>query len=220
MERKSILLAILASAGFIVATPQSFAASDLMSRGYVYDGAGKAVRDGNNDCVRTSDWTQELATTECNPELIPRAAAPAAVEEEAPVAQTGPLGPSNAAEIAAIEPRKEISISEKAQFDFDQAELKAEDKQRLDEALVQIKDLPEGAPIRITGYTDSVGSEEYNRELSMRRARAAEDYLVSHGVDQKRIELSGMGESNPVASNDTAEGRALNRRVEVQAESK
>ena len=213
MERKSLLVAILISGGFVVAIPQSFAASGSISPAYVYDGAGVVARDGNGNCVRTSAWSPELANAECNPELFPSKAAEAAP----PVAE--PTAPA-AAEIAAIEPRKEISISEKAQFDFDQAVLKAEDKQRLDEALVQIKDLPEGATIRITGYTDNVGSEEYNRDLSMRRARAAEDYLVSHGVDQKRIELSGMGESNPVASNDTAEGRALNRRVEVHAESK
>lgn len=223
MKRKSLLLAILISGGFVIAIPQGFAASGAMSRAYVYDDAGVVVRDGNGHCVQTSEWSRELANAECNPELFPRAAAPAAVGEEAPpVAKSGALGSPDIAEIAAIEPRKEINIAEKAQFDFNQAILKAEDKQRLDEVAAQLKELPEGATIRITGYTDNVGSAEYNQELSMRRAQAAQEYLVSHGVGETHIVISGMGEANPVASNDTAEGRALNRRaeIEIKAEAK
>src|SRR5512135_1296900 len=138
MERKSLLVAILISAGSIAAIPQSFAAAGSISPAYVYDSAGIVARDGNGNCVRTSAWSPELANAECNPELFPSKAAEAAPPAAEPAAPP-------AAEIAAIEPRKEISISEKAQFDFDQAVLKAEDKQRLDQALVQIKDLPEGA---------------------------------------------------------------------------
>jgi len=211
MELKPILLASLISGGCLVVAPLSFAASDLMSSGYAHDNAGSVVRNNSGDCVRTSDWSPQSATTECDSELLPRAAAPAPAEPAAPAA----------AEIAAIEPRPEpINIAEKAQFDFDQAVLRAEDKRRLDEALVQIKKLPEDATIQVIGYTDSIGSEKYNKDLSMRRAQAAQEYLVSNGVDQKRIVISGMGESNPVASNATADGRAMNRRVEVQAESK
>jgi OOP family OmpA-OmpF porin len=184
-----------------------------MSSGYAHDASGVVVRDNSGDCVRTSNWTSESATKDCDAHLLPPpvAAAPAPEPEVAPAP----------AEIAAIEPQREpINISEKAGFDFDQAVLRAEDKQRLDAAVAQMKTLPEDATIQVTGYTDSVGTEEYNRELSMRRAQAAQEYLVSNGVDQKRIVLSGMGESNPIASNDTADGRAQNRRVEVVAESK
>lgn len=225
MERKVqlLLLAGLIASGYLIASPQSFAASDLMSSGYVHDSSGIVVRDSSGGCVRTSIWSPQSATAQCDSELLPRAAAPAVVEEEPPAAQTAPSEPAApaATEIAAIEPRREeINLAEKAMFDFDQAVLRAEDKRRLDEALVQIKNLPEDATIQITGYADSIGSEEYNRDLSMRRAQAAQEYLVSNGVDQKRIVLSGMGESNPVASNDTADGRAMNRRVEVVAESK
>ncbi|MEW6331236.1 MAG: OmpA family protein [Pseudomonadota bacterium] len=213
MKMKSLLLATLASGGCIIAAPQSFAASDLMSSGYAHDASGVVVRDSSGNCVRTSIWTPKSATKDCDANLLPPpvAAAPAPEPAAAPAA----------AEIAAIEPRKEpINISEKAGFDFDQAVLKAEDKQRLDAAVAQLKTMPEDATIQVTGYTDSIGSEEYNRNLSMRRAQAAKDYLVSNGVAENRIVLSGMGESNPIASNDTAEGRAQNRRVEVQAESK
>lgn len=204
MELKPILLATLISGGCLVAASPSFAASP----GYAHDSSGMVVHDGRGNCVRTSDWTPKSATTECDSELLPP-----------PVAAAPPPAPP-VAEIAAIEPRKPISVNEKAQFGLNEAILKAEDKQRLDEAFSQIQNLPEGATVQITGYTDSTGSEQYNQDLSMRRAQAAQEYLVSKGVDQKRIVLSGMGESNPIASNDTAEGRAQNRRVEVKAESK
>ncbi len=210
MELKKLILATLVSGGCIFSASQSFAASDLMSSGYAHDASGVVVRDNSGNCVRTSNWTSQSATRECDAHLLPPpvAAAPAPVEP-AP------------AEIAAIEPQREpINISERAGFDFDQAVLRAEDKQRLDAAVAQLKTMPEDATIQVTGYTDSIGSEEYNRDLSMRRAQAARDYLVSNGVTENRIVLSGMGESNPIASNDTAEGRAMNRRVEVAAESK
>lgn len=209
MELKKIVLATLVSGGWMLAAPQGFAASDLMSSGYAHDASGVVVRDSSGNCVRTSNWTTKSATKDCDANLLPP-----------PVAAAPPPAPA-AAEIAAIEPRKEpINIAEKAGFDFNKAVLRAEDKQRLDAAVAKLKTMPEDATIQVTGYTDSIGSEKYNQELSMRRAQAAQEYLVANGVDQKRIVLSGMGESNPIASNDTAEGRAMNRRVEVVAESK
>jgi OmpA-OmpF porin, OOP family len=216
MELKKLILATLVSGGWVFAASQSFAASDLMSSGYAHDASGVVVRDNSGNCVRTSNWTKQSATKDCDAHLLPPPVAAAPAPE--PVAAAPDPVP---AEIAAIEPQRDpINISEKAQFDFDQAVLRAEDKQRLDAAVAELKALPEDATIQVTGYTDSVGTEEYNRDLSMRRAQAAQEYLVSNGVDQKRIVLSGMGESNPIASNDTAEGRAMNRRVEVVAESK
>jgi OOP family OmpA-OmpF porin len=210
MELKKLILATLVSGGWIFAAPQSFAATDLMSSGYVHDTSGVVVRDNSGNCVRTSIWSPQSATAQCDSDLLPPpvAAAPAPAE---------PMP----AEIAAIEPQSEpFSLAEKAQFDFDQAVLKAEDKQRLDAAIAGLKNLAGDATIQVTGYTDSIGSEKYNRDLSMRRARAAQEYLVNKGVNPTRIVISGMGESNPIASNDTADGRAMNRRVEVVAESK
>ena len=69
--------------------------------------------------------------------------------------------------------------------------------------------------IDIIGHTDSIGSDAYNMRLSERRAMAVRNFLVSEGVNSSIIGVSGMGERQPVASNDTDEGRALNRRVEV-----
>src|SRR5690606_16244412 len=69
--------------------------------------------------------------------------------------------------------------------------------------------------VHIIGHTDSVGTEEYNLGLSNRRASSAAEFLVAQGVARNRIFTTGMGMSDPVASNDTPEGRQLNRRVEV-----
>ena len=67
----------------------------------------------------------------------------------------------------------------------------------------------------MVGHTDSVGAEEYNMGLSVRRATSVKNYIVDQGVDAGIIDVSGKGESMPIASNDTAAGRAQNRRVEV-----
>lgn len=69
--------------------------------------------------------------------------------------------------------------------------------------------------IVVSGYTDSVGSDKYNQKLSEDRARSVADFLVNKKVNPARIELIGLGEKNPVASNKTQKGRSLNRRVEI-----
>ena len=71
------------------------------------------------------------------------------------------------------------------------------------------------ADVRIVGHTDSTGSEAVNNPLSVDRAASTRNYLVNRGVDGRRIAIDGMGERYPIASNDTAEGRARNRRVEI-----
>ncbi len=101
-----------------------------------------------------------------------------------------------------------------AHFDFNKATLKPEGMAKLDQAaavMAENADLTVG----VEGHTDSVGSDAYNQKLSERRAQAAVDYLVSKGVDASRLQPTGYGESKPVASNDTAEGRAQNRRVDL-----
>jgi outer membrane protein OmpA-like peptidoglycan-associated protein len=84
--------------------------------------------------------------------------------------------------------------------------------------LQQLEDFLEQNPdrrVRIEGFTDSTGSEEFNLELSRRRAEAVRDALVRRGIDSRRIETAGLGEAYPVADNSSAGGRQLNRRVEV-----
>ena len=70
--------------------------------------------------------------------------------------------------------------------------------------------------IEIEGHTDNQGTDEYNLELSMKRAQAVYNYLLEHGISADRLTYKGYGESKPVSPNDTEEGRALNRRTEIR----
>lgn len=108
------------------------------------------------------------------------------------------------------------TMSASALFDHDKSTLKEEGKAALHSLDESIK--ARGATvvdINVIGHTDSDGSEEYNMALSIRRAEAVRDYMVSEGVDAAIIDVSGEGESNPIASNATREGRAENRRVDI-----
>jgi OOP family OmpA-OmpF porin len=99
-------------------------------------------------------------------------------------------------------------------FDFDKAVLKEQFKSELDETKVVFDQNPD-LQVTVEGHTDSTGSDAYNQKLSERRAKAVVRYLEQNvGVDPSRLSAVGYGESKPVASNDTAEGRAKNRRVE------
>ena len=99
-------------------------------------------------------------------------------------------------------------------FDFDSAALRSDAQATLSEFTGGIQDF-EGTEVLIVGHTDSKGSEAYNQQLSERRASSAAEYLTEQGLLPSRISTMGKGESEPVATNDTAEGRQQNRRVEV-----
>jgi OOP family OmpA-OmpF porin len=100
-------------------------------------------------------------------------------------------------------------------FDFDKSDIRPEFQSELDEVGKFLQNHPD-AYVMFVGYTDSVGSEEYNLDLSHRRANSAANYLTSnHNIDRDRIVVNYYGEANPIASNDTDEGRAQNRRVEI-----
>ena len=99
-------------------------------------------------------------------------------------------------------------------FDFDSATLTPAGEKTLAGYVNILKDGK--GNITIVGYTDSIGSEEYNLGLSKRRAESAKAYFAKNGVCPKRITTKGAGETNFVASNETAKGRAQNRRVEIE----
>jgi OOP family OmpA-OmpF porin len=100
----------------------------------------------------------------------------------------------------------------KVLFDFDSAELRPESITELERVVKFMNDVSI-ATVLVEGHTDSVGSEAYNQALSDRRAKSVFDYLTSRGVDPARMKSVGHGELKPIATNDTAEGRQLNRRV-------
>ena len=100
-------------------------------------------------------------------------------------------------------------------FDFNSATIKEEYTPVLEKLKNYIES--KNHKISITGYTDSKGTKEYNRELSLRRAESVEEKLIELGLaPEKIIETKGNGDANPIASNDTEEGRSVNRRIEIK----
>ena len=102
-------------------------------------------------------------------------------------------------------------------FAFDSAELTAEDKKNLDVIIERLKANP-NEKVLVKGYADSQGNAAYNVDLSQRRARAVQAYLVANGICAKRISVTGKGATDFIASNDTKAGRAANRRAELVIE--
>ena len=100
-------------------------------------------------------------------------------------------------------------------FDFDKSVLKAEGKAKLDDLVGKVKGINLEVIIAV-GHTDAVGSDAYNQKLSVKRSDAVKAYLVSKGIEKNRVYTEGKGEKQPVADNNTAAGRAKNRRVEIE----
>ena len=107
-----------------------------------------------------------------------------------------------------------VTVASGLLFGFDSAIIRGSARSNLD-ALAQNLDKYDDSNLMIVGHTDDVGREAYNLDLSERRADAATRYLVVQGVTRSRIGTLGVGESEPVASNDTEEGRSRNRRIEI-----
>ena len=106
-----------------------------------------------------------------------------------------------------------ILFKEKVLFGFDRSDLNTGAQTNLNKLVNILQKYPD-TDIQIIGHTDSKGSDEYNQGLSQRRSSAVATYLGGQGITSSRLSTKGMGESDPVASNDTEEGRAQNRRVE------
>ena len=167
----------------------------IVNESYVGDSRHHYITDSSGNCVRTSSWKAEDMTVDCG--------------AEPPVVKAPPAPPP-----APVYEKK--TVSAEALFGHDKSELKPEGKAALHDLDESIK--AKGArvvDIDVIGHTDSDGTEEYNQALSVRRAESVRDYMVSEGVDASIIDVSGQGESDPIASNATKEGRAQNRRVDI-----
>jgi outer membrane protein OmpA-like peptidoglycan-associated protein len=99
-------------------------------------------------------------------------------------------------------------------FDFDRSDLRPTARANLQELARNLRQY-DRTDVLIIGHTDSVGSASYNQGLSERRAQSAASYVVNQGIASHRVSTRGMGQNDPIATNETAEGRQLNRRVEV-----
>ena len=137
------------------------------------------------------------------------------VNWDAPVVDDADL---KAAEIEKQETENQVifTMDDRLLFDTDKAELRTEGEAKLKQVADEIKALPENSQIRVFGHTDARGSNEYNKELSAERAKAVQEWLKTKaGINGNRITIEAMGETDPRASNETAKGRQLNRRVAI-----
>jgi OOP family OmpA-OmpF porin len=110
---------------------------------------------------------------------------------------------------------EKVTFAADAFFDFDKYALKPEGKAKLDDLVSKMSGINLEVIIAV-GHTDNIGTEAYNQALSVRRADAVKAYLVSKGVEKNRVYTEGKGMKQPIADNKTAEGRAKNRRVEIE----
>jgi len=136
-------------------------------------------------------------------------------EEETVLAEDEPDMPAPAAAAAAAPTAEKVTFSAGAFFDFDKSVLKPEGKTTLQNLVAQLKNTDIEVVVA-TGHTDWTGSDAYNMKLSMRRAKAVKAFLVSRGIPEERVFVEGKGERNPIADNHTKEGRAKNRRVDIE----
>ncbi len=186
------------AASMLVASASSFAHEG--TNRYWGDSNGNIWRDSWGECWRTSAWTAptpENYVEGCDPEMKTE------VKVEAPPPAPQPV-------------IHEVTISAKALFDFDKATLRPDAQQVIQDLVAKINGLSQVDKIIVRGHTDSIGTEEYNMKLSERRAEAVKQALIAEGIDGSIIVTEAYGESQPVASNKTKEGRQQNRRVEIE----
>ena len=170
-------------------------------------------KNGTNElCWRDANWTPATAAPGCDGAIAPAAAA---IPAPAPVAPPVVVAPAPVAPVAPVVAATKVTYAADAFFDFNKSVIKPEGKAKLDDLIGKIQGINLEVIIAV-GHTDSVGSDAYNQKLSVRRSEAVKAYLVSKGIEKNRVYTEGKGEKQPVADNKTAEGRAKNRRVEIE----
>ena len=175
------------------------------------NGTGELVwKNGTNElCWRDANWTPATAAKGCDGALVVAASGPASGR------RSGAVAPAACPRRRLRPAATKVTYAADAFFDFDKSVLKPEGKAKLDDLVGKVKDINLEVIIAV-GHTDSVGTDAYNQKLSVRRAEAVKAYLVSKGIEKNRVYTEGKGEKQPVADNKTAEGRAKNRRVEIE----
>jgi OOP family OmpA-OmpF porin len=220
-----LLATVIATASGVVFAQAKDIPGAKNAPAYVLDQRGNVVVDPFGLCWRTPWWTPQLAGIDgpkgagcqCDKAVLPKEVcepppppAPPAPPKAAPPAPPPPPPP------APPKPTTEkVTFAADALFDFDKYVIKPEAKAKLDDLVSKLAGVNLEVIVAV-GHTDSIGTEAYNLALSARRANAVKQYLVSKGIEANRIYTEGKGESQPVADNRTAEGRAKNRRVEIE----
>jgi OOP family OmpA-OmpF porin len=173
------------------------------------------------DCWRDGNWTADTASPGCDGDLVPKAAlaptvnaapspasAPMAAPEPTPIIVAPAVVPAPAAVT-------KVNYATDTFFDFDKAILKPEGKAKLDDLVGKLKGIKLEVLI-VVGHTDSIGSHDYNLKLSVSRSAAVRDYLVAKNIRKNDVYTEGRGKTQPIADNNTSDGRAKNRRVEIE----
>ena len=215
MRKFAVLIALASVSAF------AMAADKAPKKGYLTDSDNDVVKSGFGLCWHTGFWTPADAIEGCDGMLQKAAPAASGVQlvtplpagEPTPYVEPAPV--VAAAPVAAAPTADKVTFEADAFFDFDKSVLKPAGKAKLSDLVSKLQ----GTDIEVvvaTGHTDAIGSDAYNMKLSLRRANAVKAFLVSKGIPADRVFVEGKGESQPVASNKTREGRAKNRRVEVE----
>ena len=209
----SIKLGMLMAAVGLTVSAGAFAQQSKDA--YLQDGRGVIVRNTNfgdpkigNLCWRTGYWTPATANCECDAPIVGAACNP-------PPPPPPPVTPKPDPKPAATPVSQKVTFAADAFFDFNKSVLKPEAKAKLDDLVGKLKGISLEVIIAV-GHTDAIGSDAYNQKLSVRRAESVKAYLVTKGIEPNRIYTEGKGKKQPVADNKTSEGRAKNRRVEIE----
>jgi len=211
--------------------PAAACAQTVSNDGYARDLTADVVKNPFGLCWRTAQWTETKAIAECDPDFVakpmkkveaPALVVPLAPEAklvEAPKPQPAPItvAPIAAAPAVTLARAKtqSITLGADASFDTGKADLKAEGQAKLGDLAAKLRDVSFDS-IAVIGHTDNVGTDVANQRLSLRRANAVKLYLATHGIEAAKIKTTGRGKTSPVADNKTTQGRARNRRVEVE----
>ncbi|MBT9459704.1 MAG: OmpA family protein [Burkholderiaceae bacterium] len=177
---------------------------------------GTVWKNGTNEyCWRNSNWTPATAAANCDGAIkpAPKVVAPPPPPPPAVAPPAPPKPPAPPVRPAPVS--EKVTFAADAFFDFDKSVLKTEAKAKLDDLVGKTGGINLEVIIAV-GHTDSVGTDAYNQKLSVSRSEAVKAYLVSKGVEKNRVYTEGKGEKQPVADNKTSEGRAKNRRVEIE----
>lgn len=179
----------------------------LAAPGYVDDSIGSVVRTGYGDCLHTGRWSIPNAIAECDPEIV-------AKRDGADVA---------AVEVIMVTRENPVRLEADTLFGFDSADLTSDGQAMLDDLLGTLTaDSLQQQKLMIRGYSDRIGDDAYNLELSKRRASAVRDYLVSKGLVPGFIDMQGLGKADPVIECEGKRGAGLieclapNRRTEIE----
>ena len=214
-------VAIVVAAAFAVVAPMSSVFAQATTAPGRIDNwrniDGNIWKNGTRElCWRDNFWTPATAMAECDGALKPVVAVvAAAAPEPAPAPAPAAPAPAPVVVVAPVPSSEKVTYAADAFFDFDKAVLKPEAKEKLDDLVSKTKEINLEVIIAV-GHTDSVGTDAYNDKLSVKRAESIKAYLTSKGVEANRVYTEGKGKKQPVADNKTAEGRAKNRRVEIE----